>query len=279
MKKVLLSVGGLFAFLLAIGLGGTRAEAADVKGITLKSGIDIKKYDVTGDGKKDTVRIDCDKPAPYDEGCGDDWKITINNKVVYRDNKKMYTEYLTVVLYRISSKRIYLDIQENVGSNDDISSHAFYEYRGNTLKKVCDVYTPLAKQIYKFHFYIEKVAVSSKQIVVSYVNQFSASGYLFWKVSYRYEDNVWKRVGNTFQVTEQRKLTVNRKLTLYSTPGGKKKAVTLKKGQKIRINKLCLKNKKTYMQVVMSNGKKGWFISPNKILPERYYFKEVVFAG
>ena len=55
--------------------------------------------------------------------------------------------------------------------------------------------------------------------------------------------------------------------------------ISLKKGQKVKIDKICLKNGKTYMQAVLSNGKKGWFQSPDKSLPERYYFKEVVFAG
>lgn len=266
-------------FLLSAVSGGRKAEAAAIKGVELKSNTDITKYDVTGDGKKDTVRIECDKPDLYNEGCGDDWKITVNDRVVYRDDKKAYTESLTVLLYQMGGRRTYLEVQENVGANDDISSHAFYQYQGNKLKKVCDVYEPIAKQIYTFHFFIDSVKVTEKKIVVSYVNQFSTTGYLFWKVSYLYGKNGWKRDGNTFSVTEKRQLTVNRKLVLYQKAGGKKKAFSLKKGQKVKINKICLKNGKTYMQAVLPNKKKGWFQSPNKELPERYYFKEVVFAG
>ena len=279
MKRRFFMTGVVGLFLVLSFSGGKKAEAAAIKGVALGSQVDITKYDVTGDGKKDTIRIDCDKPDLYNTGCGDDWKITINNKVVYRDNKKVHTENLTVLLYQMDHKRTYLEIQENVGSNEDISSHAFYQYQGNKLKKVCDVYEPIVKQIYDFHFFIDAVKVTEKKITISYVNQFSATGYLFWKVSYVSEKKGWKKSGNTFSVTEKRQLTANRKITLYQKAGGKKKAFALKKGQKVKIDKICLKNGKTYMQVVCSNGKKGWFESPNKDLPERYYFKEVVFAG
>ena len=278
MKRIILITGAAILFLLFAVRGGRNAEAA-VKGIELESGKDIKKYDVTGDGKKDHIRIDCETPDLYNEGSGDGWSISINDKVVFRDNKKQYVDSLTVVLYQIDTKTVYLEIQENEGANNDISSHAFYRYKGNKLKKICDVYQPIAKQIYCFHFYVDSVKVTDKKITVSYVNQFSATGYLFWKISYLHGKDGWKKDGNTYSVTEKRNLTANRKLTLYQTAGGKKKALVLKKGQKVKIDKICLKNGKTYMQAVLSNGKKGWFQSPDKSLPERYYFKEVVFAG
>ena len=121
--------GAAILFLLFAVSGGRNAEAA-VKGIELESGKDIKKYDVTGDGKKDHIRIDCETPDLYNEGSGDGWSISINDKVVFQDNKKQYVDSLTVLLYQIDTKTVYLEIQENEGANNDISSHAFYQYKG-----------------------------------------------------------------------------------------------------------------------------------------------------
>lgn len=256
-----------------------RAGAAGVKGIQLKNQKNITKYDITGDGKKDTIRIDCEESVESDEGVEISWTVTVNGEVVYRNNPEYYTETLSVVLYQVSSKVNYLHIQEDVGSNDDINASAFYRFQDGKFTKICDIYEPLCKYIYNFHFYAEPLQVTQKKIVVSYANQFSATGYLSWNVEYRYKDGEWKKQGKTYALTEVKKMTGNRKFTVYKTAGGTAKAFTVKKGQKIKIKKICLKNKKTYVQIVLSDGKKGWLESPSKALPERYYFKEVVFAG
>lgn len=279
MKKFILSVIAIVVCLLSSSFNVSKAEAADVRGIELKNQKDITKYDVTGDGEKDTIRIDCDKPDELNAWMGDDWKITINGEVVYRDNPEDYTETLSVVLYQISSTRIYLDIQENVGANDDINSRAFYQYKDGSLVKVCDIYEPLLKHVYSFHFYVTDVKVTKKKIVASYMNQFSATGYLAWGITYKYQNGSWKKAGNTYKVTEEKALTTNRRFAVYKTAGGKTKAFTLKKGQAVQIKKICLKNKQTYVQLVLPNGKKGWLKSPAKDLPEMYYFQEVMFAG
>lgn len=279
MKKLFFSIVMFCVCLSGICFQTSEAEAASVKGIELKNQKDIKKYDVTGDGVKDTIRIDCDKSDEMYDWMGDDWTVKINNEVVYRDNPEVYTETLSVVLYQVSESRIYLDIQENVGSNDDITSRAFYQYQDGTLVKVCDIYEPLSKHIYSFHFYVTGVKVTAKKITATYMNQFSASGYLAWEVTYKYQNGNWKKAGNTYKVTEDKEMTTSRKFAVYKTAGGKTKAFTLKKGQKVQIKKICLKNKKTYLQLVLPNGKKGWLKSPNKDIPEGYYFEGVMFAG
>ena len=82
MKRRFFMTGVVGLFLVLAFSGGKKAEAAAIKGVALGSQVDITKYDVTGDGKKDTIPIDCDKPDFYKTACGDHCKITINKKVV-----------------------------------------------------------------------------------------------------------------------------------------------------------------------------------------------------
>lgn len=266
------------SFFLA-GFCANCAEASNVKGIQMELRTDIKKYDVTGDGEKDVVRIESEKPIRKNKPIEGPWIVKINGDVAYRSNPKHHTEYLTVVLYQIRDDMIYLNITEEVGANDDINSCAFYQYQSGGLKKVCDVCSPMTQHKSLLHFYVTSMKVNDKEIKVSYSNQFSVTGYLNWSAVYRYENGVWKLNGNVYSTTAEKTLTANRKITIYKKPGGTGKAFTLTKGQKVGINKICLKNKKAYVRVELPNGKKGWMESPGKQYGDGYFFKEVVFAG
>ena len=128
--------------------------AASVEGISLKLNTDITQYDVTGDGKADTVRIESEKKIKKNEPSEGPWIIRINGDVAYRSDPKYYVEYLTVVLYPVSDDKIYLNIKDEVGANDDINSCAFYQYQSGTLKKVCDVFSPMVQHKSLMHIYV-----------------------------------------------------------------------------------------------------------------------------
>lgn len=265
-------------FVLA-GLSANCAEAASVDGIPLKLRTDIKQYDVTGDGKTDSVRIESEKPVKKNGPFDSPWIITINGTKAFRSNPKHYVEFLTVVLYRISDDKIYFNIKEEIGANDDINTCAFYQYQSGKLKKVCDVFSPMTQHKSQLHLNVTSMQVNENEIKVFYQNQFSATGYLMWSAVFREENGAWKVDGNIYPTVKKKSLTANRKITLHKKPGGTGKAFTITKGQKVKVNKICLKNKKAYIHVVLPNGKKGWMVSPGKNYSNGYYFKEVEFAG
>lgn len=264
--------------LMAAGFADKHAEAAEVKAIPIKLQTNVKLYDVTGDGKKDVIRVHSQKPVKSDGYTEGPWVITINGKTAYRSNPKNYTEYLTVRLYRFDSRRIYLSITDEVGANDDINASAFYQYRDGKLKRVCDIFTPMVRHKSLLHIYIEKVKVTKKKIQVKYVNQFSASGFMQWTAVFRDTDGKWKLDGNTYP-TKKKNLTANRKITLCQKPGGTKQSLVLKKGQKVQATAICLKNKKAYIQIVLPDGRKGWMESDGRYDRQEYYFKDVIYAG
>lgn len=266
------NIGGLAA-------SDGRSTAAGVEGIPLKLRKDITKYDVTGDGITDLVRIESEKPikkyGPYDSP----WIITINGTRAFRSNPNHYVEFLTVVLYPISDDKIYFNIMEEVGSNDDINTCAFYQYQSGKLKKVCDVFSLMTQHKSQLHPGVMSMQVNENEIKVSYYNQFSVTGHLEWSAVFRQENGVWKVDGNIYSTVRKKSLTANRKITLYKKPGGTGKALTMAKGQKVKVDKICLKNKKAYIHIVLPNGKNGWMESSGKHYIDGYYFREVQFAG
>lgn len=176
-------------------------------------------------------------------------------------------------------------VYDIVGEFLDIDAHALYQIKNGNLVKVCDFYTPVIPNISKYGNYNIIIGLlTDSEIVTESKNQFGGTGWLQWETVYQYKSGKWKVKGNTYKVTDsvaktmtQKDIwTLKRNLTLYKTPGGKSKAFTLKKGTKLKIKKICLKNKHTYMQVTTVKGKKAWFQAPKK---EVAYFEETIYAG
>ena len=87
------------------------AEAAKtVKPVTLQNEKTISKYDVTGDGKKDKVKIKCTKSDEYWQGFGSEWKFIVNGKCVLRITEECNRP--KVQLYRVNKKRVYLSVEQ-----------------------------------------------------------------------------------------------------------------------------------------------------------------------
>lgn len=177
----------------------TRSEAKTIQGIRLENFSNITKYDVTGDGKADTIRIDCKKRYENDSMEGDGWNITVNGKVVYKEKSK-YTDFLTVVYYPVAANRLYLDVEENLESNDDIVNHGLYIYDGDTLKLLNDFYDSVTKNIYYGHYSVRIRSLSPDKMVLACSNQFIATSRLDWDMVYRFGRGKWRLPGNTYNV-------------------------------------------------------------------------------
>lgn len=160
------------------------------------------------------------------------------------------------------------------------------------LKEVCKFYRSTVKSINPYHYGVQIKDVTSKKIVVECHNQFNATAYVSWNMTYVYKKGKWKRKGSTYKVDyssifHSNSWTANRKIKTFKLAGSKKKSFTIKKGEKIKIEKICLKNKKTYFQVRNKKAKKGWFADPKDFISfcdalgnwHSGYFEEAMFAG
>ena len=238
--------------------------AAAVKEVKLNNRTDITKYDITGDGRKDKLRIDSKEVSETSEDEGINWYITVNGKVVYKAKDK-YTNKMEVSLYQIGTKCIYLEIHEVDAEASFNLFHGLYQYSGGKLKCVCDFYTPMVKKIWDYRYETEIISLTSKKMTVVGGNEFGGTGWLHWKMVYQNKDGKWKLKGNTYTVVgsqatnnKQNKLTAKKEIKMYKKPGGKSVSFTVKSGEKVKIKKICIKGKKTYIQAVNLKGKAGW---------------------
>lgn len=261
----------------------TQSEARTIKGIRLENFTNITKYDVTGDGKADTVRIDCKKRYEKDGMEGDGWKITVNGKIVYKQKSKE-TGCLTVMYYPMAANRLYLDVEEIWMGSENTVSHGLYIYDGTNLKLLNDFYNSVQKNT-GIECSAQIKSMSPDKMVLTCTSVFIATSGLTWDMVYQYSKGKWRLSGNTYNVTDsvnaKKAWTSKKTIACFKKPGGKGRAFTLKAGDKVQIKKICLKAGKTYMQAVAGNGKKGWFISPNKVknYMDMGFFKECMFAG
>ncbi len=283
--QIFLSIAAVsMACFLSMGTNKITVNAATVVEIPLESGKIIDEYDFDGDGKSDNLIID------EDDVCQEEprkpWTIQLNEKTIYTGRGE-YINHLSVMYYLVPGAPGYLAIQEDQDSNDDIVNHALYSFQDGNLVMEIDFYNPVLKHICYSHYGVSVTKITKQKVEVECRNQFTTTSGLRWKMIYKLKDGVWKLTGDTYKVTggvlknQGKKYWTLRKkkLVTYKKAGSTKKAITLKKGDKVKIKKICLKNKKTYMQVTTKSGKTGWFVSPKETKSWTGYFKEVMFAG
>lgn len=273
-KKIVLS-----ALIIFLGLAcGKKADAA-VKGVWIPCDKIVKKYDVTGDGQKDSIKIYCEKPDKYNEGLGSDWRIKVNNKIVYRE-KYEGTDFLTVQFFKVSSNKIYFDVVERGDANDHNSGHLLYLVVDGKWKKVCDFHEKVRKNVTGWGYAGEIESITENKMKVGFYCQYFGVGGVRWKVQYTLENGVWKPTQNQYKITlsahQNSDWTVSRKISMLKNPGGTKVAFTVKKGDKLRIGNICFKNNRTYVQFTFGE-KTGWFKTPKEDWND--YFKGVQYAG
>lgn len=265
------------------------AEAAKtVKPVTLQNEKTISKYDVTGDGKKDKVKIKCTKPDKYLQGYGTEWKVIVNGRSVccIRENSVYVCCRLKVQLYRVNKKRVYLLITKQLPNNGDISECALFQMKKGKLTKVCDFYDSIVKSISNYHYGVRISKLTSTSMTVECSDELYATSWIHWRMNYIYKNGKWKKTGNVYKVVydsdhewtdHSSGWTANRKLNVYTTTSLKKKAFTVKSGDVVKIKKLCIKNGNTYIQITNKKGETGWIKNPKNYC--NGYFKEALFAG
>lgn len=270
----------LVAILLFAGMVFGKNTDAATKGVQLPCYDTINKYDVTGDGKNDSIKIYCEKPDKYNEGIGKDWRIKVNDKIVYRQ-KYEGTDFLTVQFFKISSKKIYIDVVERGDANDFNAGHILYLVSNNKWKQVCNFHGKMEKSTNGWGYAAGIESMTKNKMTVEFYCQFFGTGSLNWKIQYKLKNGIWKPAKNKYSVVgpkhKLRNMTAGSMFSLLKTAGGTKTAFTVKKGDKMKMGKICFKNNQTYIQFTFK-GKKGWFKTP-KIDDGKVYFKGVQYAG
>lgn len=260
-----------------------KVQAASQAGISLKSGESNSSYDVTGDGVKDTVRVELtDNVKPTDEdGRTGMIQVFVNDNIVF-EQKREADPCWDVKLIKLANGKVFFDIESTVMSEDDCI-HQLYIWENGKLKSVYDFQKYFNK--YASYYFVDIVKVSGNTINTEVRAQFHTTGMVRFNMNIVYKDGAFKRTSNTFTpkykaMSRKNKWTAGKKIKVYKKVGSKKTAYTLKKGNVVKLNKIIYKNNKVYFQIKNNNGKgKRGYIPAAKKYSYPQYFKESQYAG
>lgn len=240
------------------------AHAAKASAVTLKADKTYKNYDITGDQKKDTIKIKTGKHVSYD------WKdklsVIINGKTCYKFTNQYFEGEPTIRLYTMTNgkKFLYLDAQS---TNGDGPVCAVFQYKSGKLKKVIDFHKLF--EGYGSHLRGSVQKVKGNTLYTEYYVMSWSTGPSTIKVNYTYKNGTLKRTGNTYQYKENysygKKTTTfyaNKSLAATTGANSSKKAFTVKKGGKVTVSK-CYSNGKKMLIQVKYKGKYGWIKALN----------------
>ncbi len=234
------------------------------------------KYDVTGDGKSDTVKISLSKGEYFDY---DGITIRVNDKVVYKKKADMY--YCDVVLFTLKNGKAFLGITTSAENGDGAIS-GILQYKSGKIQQIVDFTTFLRNpKDYGYHFNGEVLKVKGNRI---YTKQYLMSitlGHFVAEICYEYKNGTLKRTSNSYDVTEMWAdgkngdlFKASKKIKAYKTVKAEKIAFTVPKGKSVKVVK-CYHNGKKMLFKVRYNGKYGWI----KAISDGQIFSNVVLAG
>lgn len=270
-------------FLCLIFASGPKQKAyAAVNGYVDMSSynLDEKKtcseYDVTGDGIKDTVQAVMSfnkKTQKYS------YKITINDVSVFEETGgESEDAWWSLKLLSMQDGKVFFAISRS-SFNDYIVKHGLYEYVDGTLNWFYDMQRD-GRYCDRYDVTINKVAGNTIYTNVS--AQYYTTGWISYKVNLSYQNGTIKVMSNSSSIKyskyRKNKWTANKKIKVYKKIGNKKSSYTLKKGDKIKINKIVSQGNKVYFKIKNKKGKTG-YIPAAKKFPSKVYFKEAQYAG
>lgn len=280
----------LILFIMVIGVGMPQrvyAKGEKVKNpthVNLSLNTSYKEYDVTGDGKADTIRIShiSSENGEWDVGL----KVTINGKEVLC-NKKCYYYGIEAALYTLKNGKVYLYLY-NPADDGDAYYCGLYQYKNGKLDCVLNMNKFYGSDKLGYHTYGTVEAVSGNKLTVSIGQQNYELGGLSVCFDYVYSKGKLVKSANTTKNfkgwavdNNGGKLTANKNIKVYTSTKCKTKAFTLNPGDRIKLKSIYCKSGKMLLKVQrIFDGKTG-YIKCIKHYPKDGYapFVEVVYAG
>lgn len=262
----------LLAVIISCLAAGVTVQAASGEQIKLKQNVTYK-YDVTGDKKADKILIKVPKATNGEVGAS----IYVNGKLAYKvPDKTAY--FYTGELLVLANQKPFLYV-EGEGVNDT-SYDCLFQYKSNKLKKIRD----FQREYVAANYQGANLSVSGNKVIVEHWAQSFITGGIRSKFYLVYKNGTLVKSSTASTVTKTNcgeKLTLRKNIRLYQTIGNRGKSVTVKKGQKMKVLKICNYKEKSYFYGEVS-GRKGWFTynwGSSWANYETRLFEETYFAG
>ena len=239
MKKVRNIMIGCLILMSACMIKSQDVHAEDVGKYELSDTSPNTKYDVTGDGKPDTLEIKKFKKNDYDY-CG--FKILINGKTVLKDDKTWYYGLDAVFIQTKGSAYFLISLGLDNGDGPKV----IYEYLNGELVERVNLEKVAGKIFYHYNATVSSVKSNSITLNVtgqtdmlagtdiSLTYKVGTKGKLSLanktvKVSY---DNR-RYSSKTSKIIKAKYLTAAKRIPVYSNATGSQKAFTIDKGTKV----------------------------------------------
>lgn len=271
--KWALLAGGICMFATAMMVVPSATKAASAGITRVDEDAVYTDFDLDGDGEKDSFYIETSYGSEDECDYTGTLKVYVNDKKVF-SQKRDYHPYYGVQLITLENGKTFIDIESSVSSDDDFI-HKLYRCKSDKLSAVYDFQKDCENYSVSCWTTIKKVSGNSLQL--SCGAQFHTTGLIGWNMKVNYTNGAFKRAGSSYDI-QKNKWTAQRTMRAYKKAGGKKLAYKIKKGEKVKIYNVVIKNNKVYFKVKNRNGKgKTAYLTATKKFPP--YFKEAVFFG
>lgn len=270
-QNVKFAVLALLCMTLMLGLS-VQAKAANPKSVSLKTGTVYTKYDITGDGKADKIRIvkSSDNRSLY---------IYINDKVAYSFVNQNCNGSVFVKLYTLKNRKVivYVAAYQDGGGGPVC---ALFRYKSGKLKKLTDFqsFFPYGNEA---SGQVTKVSGNTLRITVTSMSW--ALGSVDMQYTLKYKNGTLvptSRTGKVIGYRSQSWLTAKKNIQLYTGAASSKKAFVLKKGTLAKVTNCYIKKTNVRFKIKLANGKTGWLKAPKKALSDgKGLFNECWYAG
>ncbi|MDO4273803.1 MAG: hypothetical protein Q4D16_09040 [Eubacteriales bacterium] len=237
-------------------------------------------YDVTGDKKKDTVYI---KTTEGKYGVCKSVAVSVNGKIAYKFTNKNFWE-LKAKLYTLDNGQPFLYLYA-VFDNGGGPVCGLFQYQSGKLKQVINFQTLMKS--YGIHQSGEIVKMNGNNVKARFYVMSYSLGPAYIDYNYVYQDGTLKptsKTGSYYRVYTGGKTNsafiTNKTIQAYRAAGSSQKAFTLKKGNKVTIDKCWVNGKQMYIRVKY-NGKSGWIKASAKtpVNNKDKQFSNVTYAG
>lgn len=296
MRKLLTCLGMiLFAVMVFCPMKSNAAEKKICQ--TLKTS-KTYHYNLDQKGKKESIRVDVISRKKYEKKESDyqhtvyDVKaaVTINGKQIYSKvakeqyymSEKDYLSYIPikVMVTDIDKRDKQMELLIFVGDcvefgTDTIEHIYYYQYTNGRAKKKQDLVSLFSKSL-PYVKYVTGVKNSSI-LTINEKNEIFAcvglnvpnflDGHIQTNVSLLLKNGKFMhKIQKSYKIAEiEEPIRTKKRMIVYASPGGRKKAFTLKKQVKINLCNIYLKNKKKMYLKIKNQGGKSGYIDPKKM--------------
>ncbi len=259
-------------------------EAKNPSLVNLKLGKTYTKYDASGNGRADKIKVLATKSNEYGYDIIEALRVYVNGKRVATLKPKFGAAYdVKLKLITLSNKKVYFDVQ-GIVDNGDRSLNGIYQLKSGKLKKVLDQQKVVKSVGYHIGYTTRKV--KGNTITMRYDFMSYALSHFEADFTYKYKNGklvlaskTGKIVSTCLKYQKKKYFTANRNFKVYKSANGTKTKFTLKKGEKVQFSKCYVGSRGCYYYLKTSKGKTGWLKSSKNMMYPDIPFKEVMYAG